>query len=146
MLYRFMVPASERFLKTRDIAFTGVLSNFSNPINAHVCGLWISAYFNGQLNNDPGAAVGDEEALARVQYETVLHNRFGKWRYPTDWGSSRPPSFIFDAVPYLDMIQRDLGVKHLRKGSWLAEMWSPYLPPDFRTINEEWEDSRKKNI
>ncbi|KAK2612671.1 hypothetical protein QQS21_001288 [Conoideocrella luteorostrata] len=146
MLYRFIVPASERFLETKDIAFSGVMSNFSNPINAHLHGLWISAYFNGQLSNDPSAAVGDKEALVKIQYETVLHNRFGKWRYPTDWGSSRPPSFIFDAVPYFDLLQQDLGLSPHRKGNWLAEMWSPYLPPDYRMINQEWEKLHKKIV
>lgn len=135
MLYHFILPASERFLRARDTAFSGVLSNFSNPINAHLQGLWISAYFNGQILHDPAVAVGDAEAIAKVQYETVLHNRFGKWRYPTDW---RAPSFIFDAVPYIDLLLQDLGLKTHRKGGFVAEIFSPYGPPDYKTVNEEW--------
>jgi hypothetical protein len=140
LLYHFLVPASERFLETRDIAFAGMINNFSNPINAHVQGLWISAYFNEQLVNDPGTAVGDVKAMEQVRYETVLHSRFGKWRYPTDWGTNKAPSFIFDAVPYLDMLQRDLGLPIHRKSSWLYEMWSPYLPLDYQNVNEEWKE------
>ena len=143
MLYHFIIPPSERFLRTRDIAFSGAVSNFSNPITSHICGLWISAYFNGQLTNDPSAAVGDKNALAKIQFETVLHNRFGKWRYPTDWGTSRPPSFIFDAVPYLDLLLHDLGLQSHRKGGWWSEMWSPYDPRDYKTVNEEWEKMKK---
>ncbi|KAH7309887.1 hypothetical protein B0I35DRAFT_398083 [Stachybotrys elegans] len=48
MLYRFLVPSSPRFLRTRDIAFAGAMSNFSNAITAHMCGLWISAFFAGK--------------------------------------------------------------------------------------------------
>ncbi|KAL2677357.1 hypothetical protein Neosp_011126 [[Neocosmospora] mangrovei] len=137
MLYHFIVPPSERLLRTRDIAFIGVVSNFSNMITAQIQGLWISAYFLGRLAKDPGAAVGNEESMSRLRYETVLHNRFGKWRYPTDWGH-RSPCFIFDAVPYLDLLQRDLGLEIHRKGSFWSEIWSPYGPKDYRGINEEW--------
>ncbi|KAI9172671.1 LOW QUALITY PROTEIN: FAD/NAD(P)-binding domain-containing protein [Paramyrothecium foliicola] len=143
MLYHFIIPSSERFLRTRDIAFSGAMSNYSNPITSHLSGLWISAYFSGKLTNDPSAAVGDEESLAKLQYETVLHNRFGKWRCPTDWGSTRPPSLIFDGVPYFDLLLHDLGLQRHRKGGWWSEMWSPYDPRDYKTVNEEWEKLNK---
>ncbi|KAL6359944.1 hypothetical protein LRP88_05640 [Fusarium phalaenopsidis] len=136
MLYHFLVPPSERLLRTRDIAFIGIVSNFSNIITAHLQGLWISAYFSGRLAKDPAAAVGDEVSMSKLRYETVLHNRFGKWRYPID--GHRNPSFIFDAVPYLDLLQRDLGLDPHRKGGFWSEIWDPYLPPDYRGINEEW--------
>lgn len=137
MLHRFIVPPSERLLRTRDVAIVGMCGNFSNTITAHIQGLWVSAYFLGRLANDPGLAVDDDATMHDLRYQTVLHNRWGKWRYPTDWGS-KAPSFIFDAVPYLDLLQRDLGVSPHRKGGSLAEMWSPYMAKDYRTINEEW--------
>jgi hypothetical protein len=137
MLHRFIVPPSERFLRTRDFAVVGMSGNFSNTISAHIQGLWISSYFQGLLAKDPAGAVGDESAMHDLRYQTVLHNRWGRWRYPTDWGN-KAPSFIFDAVPYLDLLQNDLGVKPHRKGGAVAEMWSPYIARDYRTINEEW--------
>ncbi|KAK3642809.1 hypothetical protein LTR56_010635 [Elasticomyces elasticus] len=115
----------------------GMSGNFSNTITAHIQGLWISAYFQGLLTKDPAEAVDDEAAMHDLRYQTVLHNRWGKWRYPTDWGN-KAPSFIFDAVPYLDLLQNDLGVCPHRKGGALAEMWSPYIARDYRTINDEW--------
>jgi hypothetical protein len=137
MLHHFIVPPSSRFLHNRDVAFTGMVSNFSNPITAHLQGLWISAYFSGQLTINPAAALGDDTLVQKLQYETLLHNRFGKWRYPTDWGN-KSPSFIFDAVPYLDLLQRDLGLSPYRKKGFLAEMFEPYGPRDYRDVNEEW--------
>ncbi|KAI7121826.1 dimethylaniline monooxygenase (N-oxide forming), partial [Hortaea werneckii] len=137
MLHRFIVPPSERFLRHRDIAITGMSGNFSNTITAHIQGLWISAYFQGRLAKDPAAAVGNEAAMHDLRYQTVLHNRWGRWRYPTDWGN-KAPSFIFDAVPYLDLLQKDLGLSPHRKGGVVAEMWSPYMAKDYSTINEEW--------
>lgn len=140
MLHHFIVPASERLLRTRDIAFTGMVSSFSNIINAHVQGLWISAYFQGKLAMDPASAVGDADKMKELQYQTVLHNRFGKWRYPVDWGN-RNPNFIFDAVPYLDLLVRDLGCQVWRKGGkgFMAEIYDPYGPEDYKDLNEEWE-------
>ncbi|KAK6225318.1 hypothetical protein QIS74_01365 [Colletotrichum tabaci] len=139
MLHHFIVPPSERFLRTRDTAFVGMVSNFSNVITAHLQGLWISAYFSGLLVNDPAAAVGDEAALEKLQYDTILMNRFGHWRYPTDWGSSKCPSFVFDAVPYLDLLQRDLGLAPHHKKGFMAEVYSPYGPEDYRYVNDEWQ-------
>ena len=138
MLYHFLVPPSERFLRTRDVAFIGMVANFSNILTAHLQGLWISAYFSGLLVNDPARAVGDEALMQKLRYETVLYNRFGKWRYPTDWGN-KAPNFIFDAVPYLDLLQRDLGLDPHRKQSFLSEIWDPYGPEDYQDVNDEWQ-------
>ncbi|KAF9884278.1 hypothetical protein FE257_001908 [Aspergillus nanangensis] len=141
MLHRFMVPPSERLLRTRDIAFAGMVCNFSNPICAHIQGLWISAYLSGRLLHSPAAAVGEASLISKLRYEAVLHNRFGKWRYPVDWGDKNP-SFILDAVPYLDMLLRDLGLNVYRKPGIWSEMWDPYGPDDYTTVNEEWEAAK----
>jgi hypothetical protein len=133
MLHRFTAPVSPRFLRARDTVFVGMVGNFSTAITAHIQGLWSAAYMTGRLTRDPGAS-----PAAELLYETALHNRFGRWRYPVDWGM-RAPSFIFDAVPYLDMLLQDLGLQSHRKGGRWAEMWSPYKPGDYRTVNEEWE-------
>ncbi|KAK4154120.1 fee1d58e-21ec-4d75-a55d-3a4d30cd2ab5 [Chaetomidium leptoderma] len=138
MLHRFMVPPSARFLQTRDVGFVGVVSNFSNTLTAHLQGLWLGAYFSGRLapGYDPSAT-----RLDALRRETAVHNRFGHWRYPVDWGN-RAPSFIFDAVPYLDLLQRDLGLEPCRKKGALAEAFSPYGPEDYRTVNDEWTASQ----
>ncbi|KAL7939383.1 hypothetical protein V8C35DRAFT_275216 [Trichoderma chlorosporum] len=137
MLYHFLVPPSERFLRSRDIAFCGFVSNFSNTLTAHLQGLWIGAYFRRLLVNDPSQAVDNAEAMAKLRYETILHNRFGKWRYPAE---TKAPTFIFDAVYYLDLLQKDLGLNPRRKPKGLlTEMTSPYGAEDYKDVNEEWE-------
>jgi hypothetical protein len=147
LLYHFMVPAQEKFLRSKDIAFAGFSMNFSNAMTAHLEGLWISAYFDGTLLRDPSLAVngktppGDSKVawtLERLQYEAVLHNRFGKFRYPHDYGAKHP-DFVFEAVPFMDMLLADLGLKIHRKGSWFKEMTDPYGPEDYRDVNDEWE-------
>ncbi|KAH9894723.1 hypothetical protein F4778DRAFT_794725 [Xylariomycetidae sp. FL2044] len=147
MLYHFLIPASVRFLRTRDVAFTGMISNFSNALTGHVAGLWISAHFSGKLTIDPAKSLDesvsdDGASLAKMQYETVLHNRWGRWRYPADWGNKNP-TFIFDAVPYLDLLQRDLGLNPHRKKGWFAEMTEAYGAKDYAGMNQEWMDQNK---
>ncbi|GAB1319306.1 Indole-3-pyruvate monooxygenase YUCCA2 [Madurella fahalii] len=147
LLYRFMVPPSDRLLRTRDIAFAGILMNFSTCITAHVQSIWINAYFNDQLSARvlpplrprPAEAVPAAEAktVDDVHYEAVLHARFNKWRYPAGHGSQFP-DFVFDAVPYLDMLVGDLGLKVHRKKWWLAELTDPYGPEDYKDLLEEF--------
>ena len=145
LLYRFMTPPQPRFLRAKDIAFSGYSMNFSNSTTAHIEGLWISAFFDGRLARDPSAAVADGKdvtgefrpTVEDLQYRTVLHNRTGKWRYPSDYGE-KYPDFIFDAVPYMDMLLADMGLEVHRKKGWFSEMTAPYGPEDYIDINDEW--------
>lgn len=152
MLYHFMVPGTAEFLRTKDLAFTGYSTNFSNGTCAHIQGLWISAFFDGTLARDPSSAITAASSadgvdshrkascqamtLDEVHWQTVLHNRFGKWRYPRDSGS-KTPDFIFEAVPFMDMMMADLGLDVHRKKGWFREVTQAYGPEDYKTINEE---------
>lgn len=152
-LYRFMVPPTASLLAQRDIAFAGVLMNFSVPLMAHAQGLWITAYFDGKLpvsvippcppDLAATAASGEAEGegavktIEEVRYQTVLHSRFGKWRYPAGYGT-RFPDFVFDALPYVDLLVKDLGLPIYRKKGWIAEATEPYGPDDYKELVEEW--------
>ncbi|OAA73381.1 Flavin monooxygenase-like protein [Cordyceps fumosorosea ARSEF 2679] len=137
MMYRFLAPQSARLLRSHDIAFTGLNMNFSNVTTAHVAGLWISAFFDGKLDHDPCAIATDEDAYEKLRYQTVLYNRYGRWRHPLDWGD-RPPCFIFDALTYVSILLRDLGLKTHRKDSLFQEIFGSYGVEDYRNLNEEW--------
>ena len=144
-LYRFIVPPSPRFLQHRDIAFAGVMMNFSVPTIMHAQSLWITAFFDGNLPSSviPTLAQNPDteeltKELERVRYETVLYSRFGKWRYPCGHGSQFP-DFVFDAMPYVDVLLGDLGLNKYRKGAWLAEATEPYGPEDYKDLVAEYE-------
>ncbi|KAK3353254.1 hypothetical protein B0T25DRAFT_568465 [Lasiosphaeria hispida] len=145
-LYHFLVSPSARFLQTRDIAFAGFLMNFNTLTVAHAQSVWISAYFNGQLSSAVIPPVGgsDEGAegaktVDELRRETVLHARFGKWRYPAGHGNQFP-DFVFDAVPYVDLLLGDLGLKVHRKTGWLAEATEPYGPEDYKDLVAEFSE------
>ncbi|KAL1853218.1 hypothetical protein Daus18300_011866 [Diaporthe australafricana] len=137
ILYRFMVPPSSKFLATRDIAFAGFATNFSTATSDSIQALWISAFFDGEVAVPKPENGQYDESVKKLQYETLLHNRFGRWRYPAGRGSQLP-DFVFDAVPYFDLLLGDLGLKVHRKKGWFAEATEPYGPADYRNLISEW--------
>lgn len=155
VLHRFMVPPSINMLQTHDIAFAGMMANFSTALFAHVQAIWICHYFerNPSLRSIPsvlhakpsytkGREAEIQEAYEKLRYETLLHARFGKWRYSQSYGA-KYPDFVFDVLPYIDLLLRDMNVKVHRKG-WLREIFSAYGPEDYKTVLDEsmhsWED------
>lgn len=127
-LYRFIAPPAT--FEKRNIAFAGMISTISTSICAQAQGLWISAYFDGKLDRLP--------SVEQAQWITTLHARFGRWRYPCGYGA-RLPDFVFDAVPYLDMLLKDVGMESHRKGGRIAEWTEPYGPEDYKGLTGEWE-------
>ena len=86
-LYRFMVPPS--VASDRTLAFAGVPMTITTSMLATIQALWIYAYFDGKIPLD---SISSPE----LEYETELHSRFGKWRYPAGHGAQYP-DFVFDA-------------------------------------------------
>ncbi|KIW31274.1 uncharacterized protein PV07_02935 [Cladophialophora immunda] len=133
-LYRFMVPPTS--INTPSIAFLGILLTIHTVPVAQAQALWLTAYLNNQLSAqrlNPTKSF-DPDAVA---YETILQTQFGKWRYPGAFGKQFP-DFVFDAVPYMDMLLRDLGLRFRRKKTWWAEIWYPYGPEDYKGLVDEW--------
>lgn len=125
--YRFMVPPT--FLEKRNLAFAGMISSVSTSICATAQGIWISEFMDGSLDR---MAKTKEE----VTQEVMLHTQWGKWRYPCGYGASLP-DFVFEGIPYVDMLLKDLGLENHRKGSFFAELTSPYTPYDYVGLLDE---------
>lgn len=136
-LYRFMIPPA--FLHTRDIAFAGNLMTISTTLVAQTQALWITAFFSPSSSISPL----EHSSLAETEYKTILHARFGRWRYPGSF-SRRFPDFVFDTMPYLDLLLQDLGLKWRRKGGILREILEPYGPEDYKGLIEEWLEKEEK--
>ena len=51
------------------------------------------------------------------------------------------PDFVFDALPYMDLLLRDLGLKVNRKAGWFTDMTEAYSPRDFVGLVDEWVES-----
>ena len=155
-LYRFMVPADEELMEAHDIAFSGNLMTITTAIIAQVQGLWITAYFDGKISplashsssgstsaSQTDAMTESDQQITSVQYSATLHNRFGKWRYPGGW-AGKIPDFVFDALPYVDLLLGDLGVNSRRKDGFFKEISEPYGPEDYVSIVDEWVKGQKE--
>ncbi|MCJ1353720.1 MAG: hypothetical protein MMC33_003707 [Icmadophila ericetorum] len=155
-LYRFMIPPA--YINDRTIGFAGAVMSIHTTLCAQAQALWLTAYFTRALPQDllappkklseagtrsdlESAPFNDEH----IQWETVLQSRFGKWRYPAGFGA-KYPDFVFDGIPYVDMLLTDLGLKHLRKGGYLKELFEPYGPPDYTGLVDEWRIETAKLI
>lgn len=141
-LYRFVIPSSPFLLRHRDVAFAGMMMNFNTASNAHMQSLWINAYFLGRGLSLPNSE--DDVERNQMRYETILHNRFGKWRYPAGHGSQFP-DFVFDAQPYIDLLTADLGLQVHRKGGLLKEITEPYGPQDYEDVVQEWKQKHQND-
>lgn len=130
--YRFMVPSG--MLAKRNFAFAGMISSVSTAICASTQGLWITAYFDDHLDRE---AKTQEE----VTKEIMMHTQWGKWRYPCGYGASLP-DFVFEGIPYVDMLLKDMGIRNKRKPSLIKELISPYCPKDYNGVLDEY---KKKN-
>ena len=172
-LYRFMAPQAP-LIHDRSIAVLGMQINFGVPITIQAQALWIAAYFAGQLPSlipDTNQACEHSQSSSsnkdsakdrlneRIRTETLLHTEFCRRRYTWGFGE-RFPDFMFELLPYLDVLLGDLGLESARKSknvcaggplSWvkgcLREAFEPYSKSDYRGLVEEWltKQRRTKN-
>lgn len=129
-LYRFLVPPA--LAKDRNIAFAGHMQCLATTSVAATQALWITAFFDGKLDRLPQ----DE---GEMKWQTMLATQWARLRYPAGHSSSYP-DFVFDAIPYLDMLLRDLGVGNHRKAGMLRELTEAYSPQSYEGVLEEWKE------
>lgn len=146
-LFRFMAPPT--LALERNIAFSGLLFVVPTASCAQIQALWIATYLEGDLaisaQPPPYASrtnsTGNQQA-ENILWESVLHSQYCKWRYPRGAGANCP-DFVFDAVPYFDLLLKELGLQSRRKPTMLTEWLDGYVPRDYALLLEEWKAARK---
>lgn len=135
-LYRLMTPWQPSFLDGRNLAFIGAHSSPHAVAVAQAQALWITAFFNGDIQHLQQAKVNHDA----VRYNAILHGIYGQIRRPKESGGagSKYPDLVFDSFPYIDTLLADLGLQTMRKSSWGKEMFEPYRPQDYKDLVEEW--------
>lgn len=157
-LYRFIIPTG--LIKERSIAFLGVTMTINTSILAQTQALWATAYLSGRLTPSPSpspslpvpSTLKDTETQLNIpsqsslnlEWDTALHTEFGKYRYPAGFGK-RNPDFVFDAIPYVDLLLRDLGLSVERGRGILSRCFSPYGVEDYRGLVREWLTNNKES-
>ena len=137
-LWRGMVPPGQACGGERNLVFLGVVSNAHSALRCEISSLWAYAWLN-KRRDEPARALSSGSDESDIYYETALLSRFGHWRYPYGYGA-RFPDFVFDSVPYLDLLVHDLGLNHWRKGwGWVGEVFGgSYGQRDYRGLVTEW--------
>ncbi|KAJ0414445.1 hypothetical protein BJY00DRAFT_295110 [Aspergillus carlsbadensis] len=131
-LARFMVPP--KLWDDHSIAILGTVKTFNTPLVTEVQALWALIYLNHGSQLSQHHSLHDKEA---VLHEATLHSEFISLRSPTNHGA-RNADFVFEVLPYLDMLLRDLGLRTARKGSWWRNLFIPHKPRDYAGLVEEW--------
>lgn len=126
-LYRGIAPPNLTSKSTHSLAYIKMFHSTANITVAEVQALWVYAYLNDKIKIQ----------TENVYEQTALLSRFGKLRYP--WGfSAWFPETVFDSVPYVDMLMRDLNLRYRRKSSMRKEVFECYTSRDYQGINAEW--------
>ncbi|KAI9671269.1 MAG: hypothetical protein M1829_004676 [Trizodia sp. TS-e1964] len=134
-LFRAMAPPGLLLSGDRSLIFLGFNMTTTKTLNSELQALWAYAYLNHKLAID----------TKNVAWQTALATRWNKWRYPYGHGD-RYPDFVFDALPYYDLLMRDLGLKWNRKGSLWRELFHGYFHTDYKGIVQEWMAGQKKLV
>lgn len=132
-LARFVVPVG--LWDDHNIAFLGTVTTFNTPLVAEVQALWALVYLfhSAKLHHQRR----DEESILS---ETALHTEFCALRSPAGHGV-RTADFVFEVMPYLDLLLRDLGLRVARKRSWWEGLFVAHQPRDYAGLVEEWKAS-----
>jgi hypothetical protein len=137
-LFRFLVPPSD--LEERSIGFVGAMMTLATASCAYLQALWLTAYLDGTLQLPSSKSPSD------IKYETYLETQYCAIRHAMGYGN-KFPDLVFDALPYFDVLLRDLGLTAKRKGGFRAEYFGSYGPEDYRGIIDQWKrlQAERKN-
>ena len=131
-LWRFIAPPSQVCSSDRSLAFLSTITSYQTTLKCEITSLWAYAYLFDVLKVQPTSE-------ADVTYEAALWSRFGRWRCPMGM-QGKIADFLLDAMPYYDLLLRDMGLRSWRKG-WgiFGEVFGRwYDMKDYRGLVDEW--------
>jgi hypothetical protein len=139
-LYRAIAPPDLTAQGDDSIVFLKMLGTTANATLTEVQMLWAWAYLEGKLNGLPATIAptkGEDAAAAdEILWEAALMSRFGRHRCPCGFGTFHP-EMNYDAIAYVDLLLRDLGLRRWRKSGMYREVFEPYSIKDYRGLMDE---------
>ena len=127
ILYHGLVPP--RFVSSRNFAYAGLALGLRGFLLAQTQALWMTAFFDDRLSTP----LSSEDEASK---QALLQSRFYKWRAPNGLGN-RCTDMVFEIVPYVDTLLRELGLETRRKRGW-AEIFQSYGVGDYSNLVQEW--------
>ena len=129
-LHRNAIPPA--FLESRNLAYSGAAISLRGMMVMEVQALWTIAFLDGKVKTP---------ALQEAEWEALLQSRF--WRYRTPQGlGARCSDLVFEIMPFLDTLMRDLRLEPHRKGGW-RELVECYTSADYRGVVDEWLEKQR---
>lgn len=135
-LYRYMIPPTKHFITSRNLAFFAADNPLAFTTAADIQTLWITAFFSNKLSHLQQLRLD----VDRVHRDTMLLTEYERLRRPKIAGGvgERYGEFVFDRLPYLDLLVRDLGLEWRRKDTLWKEWFKPYGVAEYKGLVEEW--------
>ncbi|OIW29216.1 FAD/NAD(P)-binding domain-containing protein [Coniochaeta ligniaria NRRL 30616] len=146
-LYRFMAPldlhlASPRIRqhsnannKNSSLLFIGFYQSVQTTLVAQAQALWATAYFQRAMTSP--AAPGNLQSRREWTRKNTTYQQCRRRGSPF-------PDLVLDALPYVDLLLGDVGVRRLRKrggacGGWWRNLTAQHGPGDYRGLVQEWQ-------
>ncbi|MCJ1327753.1 hypothetical protein MMC10_004428 [Thelotrema lepadinum] len=134
-LYRRSIPLSLALKDDRSIAILGQIHTVQTPLVSEIQSFWTILYLLREID------LPDEETMVR---EIAEWNTWTRKRYLTQ--GQKFPYSLYEFLPYVDTLCRDLGINCNRKSNFLAELFEPYRPEDFNGFVDEWLAKREAHL
>ncbi|KAK8029897.1 hypothetical protein PG993_011188 [Apiospora rasikravindrae] len=125
--YRRLVVPSLAAQGDRSVFFPGFIHTIYTPMVSEVQALWGVAFLLG---------LHDTPSLEEMEREVAEWTVWSRKRYVSQ--GKKHAYAIYDFLPYIDTLLRDLGVNPQRKKSYLASLFSPAYPREYRGIADEF--------
>ncbi|KAL5620921.1 hypothetical protein FOBRF1_004167 [Fusarium oxysporum] len=130
--YRRLVVPELAARGDRSILFPGHIHSAFTPLAAELQALWGVTWMLGWRDLPP---------REEMEAEAANFNAWTRKRY-LDQGKKHS-YFIYDYIPYIDTLMKDLGLNPFRKSNVFEEWFVRYKPSDYKTILDEYMSLRR---
>ncbi|KAI0886567.1 cofactor FMO1 FAD enzyme [Annulohypoxylon maeteangense] len=124
--YRRLIVPSLAAQGDRSVYFPGFIHSIYTPVVSEVQALWGVAFLLG-MHNPPG-----EEEMER---EVAEWNVWSRKRYVAQ--GKKHAYAIYDFLPYIDLLLKDLGINPHRKTGFF-NMFNPSYPSEYKGLIDEF--------
>ncbi|KAK2691441.1 FAD-dependent monooxygenase DEP4 [Fusarium oxysporum] len=130
--YRRLVVPELAARGDRSILFPGHIHSAFTPLAVELQALWGVTWMLGWR---------DLPSRDEMEAEAANFNAWTRKRYLEQ--GKKHSYFIYDYIPYIDTLMKDLGLNPFRKSNVFEEWFVRYKPSDYKTILDEYMSLRR---
>ncbi|KAI1734291.1 cofactor FMO1 FAD enzyme [Xylaria scruposa] len=132
--YRRLVVPKLAAQGDRSVYFPGFIHSIYTPVVSEVQALWGVTFLLG-LHNPPSQEV--------MEYEVAEWNAWSRKRYVSQ--GRKHAYAIYDFLPYVDTLLKDLGINPKRKKNSFMNLFKPAYPSEYRGLVDEFRQAKEGN-